>query len=201
MKKRLFFPWVLALGVLFLTGCAVAPSQAADGSGWSEDWITLGPVLGVEPPEHGLTLLDNNTALTANDMYYAAWTIGEAEDYTNADGDEVSLYEAQLDVLVYGCADAEHARAAVEDWQARQDEAYTGVSRREETHNGQSYSLASYACGSETNPYSRGVSAFAVCGKYAVSLELNCRDVFAGDEAEILADFLNGCHYGAGIPD
>ncbi len=201
MKSKLFRASVLTLCALALTGCSVAPSQAADGSDWSEDWITLGPVLGVEPPGHELVLLDNNTALTADDMYYAAWTIGAPSDYTNADGQEVALYEAQLDLLVCGYVDAEHAREAVEEWQARQDEIYSGVTRREEDHNGQSYTVSAYTCGSETNPYSRGVSAFGVCGNYAVSAELNCRDVFDGDEAEILADFLDGCHYGAGIPE
>jgi len=201
MKNKLFHASMLALCVLVLAGCSVAPSQAADGSSWSEEWITLGPVLGVEPPEHDLVLLDNNAALTADDMYYAAWTIGSPSDYTNADGQEVELYEAQLDVLVCGYADAEHAREAVEEWQARQDEVYSDAVRREETHNGQAYTVAAYTCGSETNPYSRGVSAFGVCGNYAVSAELNCRDAFDGDEAEILADFLDGCHYGAGIPE
>ncbi len=201
MKNKWSCMLILALCLCALTGCSVAPSQAADGSGWSEDWITLGPVLGVEPPEHELVLLDNNTALTANDMYYAAWTIGSPSAYTNADEEEIDLYEAQLDVLVYGCADAEHARAAVEEWQARQDALYTAVSRQEAVHNGQSYIIAAYECGSETNPYSRGVSAFGVCGKYAVSMELNCREIFSGDEAEIMADFLDGCHYGTGIPD
>lgn len=197
--KRGWVCALLTLCLMTLAGCSVAPSQAADGSGWNEEWITLGPVLGVEPPEHNLVLLDNNTALTASDLYYAAWAVGEPEAYTNANGEEIDLYEAQLDVLVYGCGDAEHAQAAVEDWKARQDQVYTSVSRREETHNGQSYTAASYACGSETNPYSRGVSAFGVCGKYAVSMELNCRDVFIGDETEILSGFLDGCHYGAGV--
>ena len=74
MKNRVTA--ALALVLLCLTGCAVAPSQTSDGGSWSEDWVTLGPVLGVEPQEHGLVLLDNNTALTASDLYYAAWTIG-----------------------------------------------------------------------------------------------------------------------------
>lgn len=201
MKKRACRVFALALWTLVLTACSVAPSQAADGGSWSEDWITLGPVLGVEPPEHDMVLLDNNTALTANDMYYAAWTIGEAEDYTNADGGAVDLYDAQMDVLVCGCEDAERAQDTIADWKSRQDGIYTEINRREETHNGQSYTIAAYTCGSETNPYSRGISAFSVCGKYAVSVELNCRAGFAGDEAEILADFLDGCHYGANAAD
>jgi len=201
MKKALFRGPVLALLILTLAGCSAAPSQAADGSAWSEDWVTLGPVLGVEPPGHELTLLDNNTALTADDMYYAAWTAGEPSDYTNAEGQETALYEAQLDVLVCGYVDQEHAQAAVEEWQDRQDGVYTGIVRWEEIHNDQRYAVASYTCGSDTNPYSRGISAFAVCGDYAVSAELNCREIFGGDEAEILADFLDGCHYGAGIAE
>ncbi len=201
MRKKRIGIWVSALCILTLAGCSAAPSQAADGSGWREEWITLGPVLGVEPPEDGLTLLDNNTALTADDLYYAAWTIGDAEPYTNADGEAVELYEAQLDVLAYGCADEAHARAAAEEWQARQDEVYTNINRREERHNGQDYTAASYECGSERNPYRRGASAFGVCGKYAVSFELNCREDFDGDPAEILGRVLDGCHYGAGISD
>lgn len=201
MKSRLLCAAILTLCLMGLTGCSVAPSQAADGSGWSEDWVTLGPVLGVEPPAHELVLLDNNTALTANDLYYAAWTIGESEPYTNADGEEVQLYDAQLDVLVYGCADSDHAQTAVEEWKARQEDLYASITRQEETHNGQNYTVAAYECSSETNPYSRGVSAFAVCGKYAISMELNCQEGFAGEEGDILADFLEGCRYGAGIFD
>lgn len=199
MKKKALSVLVLTLVLSMLAGCAVAPSEAADGGSWSEEWITLGPVLGVEPPKHGLVLLDNNTALTANDLYYAAWTIGDTEPYTNADGEEVSLYDAQLDILAYGCTDAEHALETVEDWKSRQDRTYTGIDRQEASHNGQDYTIASYKCVSETNPYSRGVSAFGVCGKYAVSMELNCRDSFGRDEVEILSDFLDGCHYGADI--
>lgn len=200
MKKRLFCA-AAALLALLLSACSVAPSRTADGQSWSEDWVTLGPVLGVEPQEHGLTLLDNNTALTASDMYYAVWTIGEPTPYTNADGDEVDLYPARLDVLVYGCADGEHARAAVEEWTGRQDELYAVAGREDAAYNGQDYLITTYACGSDTNPYSRGVSAFGVCGKYAVSMEFNCLDSFDGDVAEILADFLSGCHYGDGVPD
>ncbi len=184
---------------LTLSGCAkqAAPALAADGADWDEGWITLGDVLGVEEPGHGLSLRDNNEALSAAGMYLASWTIGDGEPYTNEDGDEVVLYPVRLDVLVYGCKDEAAAREALEEWGGRQAEIYDVHTSAEQTFNGQSYAVSTYTCTSESNPYSRGISAFGVYGSYAVSAELNCRDSFSGDEGAILADFLNGCHYAA----
>ncbi len=183
---------------LLLPGCGTAaPERAADGAAWDADWVTLGNVLGVAEPGHELALRDNNAALSASDLYLASWTIGEGAPYVNEDGDEVSLYPARMDVLVYGCKDAEAARQTLAEWSARQAQTYAVSATAEQTVNGQDYSVSSYDCQSETNPYSRGVSAFGVYGSYAVSFELNCLDGFAGDEAQILQDFLNACHYAA----
>lgn len=183
---------------LLLSGCArSAPDKAADGTAWDENWTTLGGVLGVEEPGHELTLQDNKDALSVTDMYLASWTIGEGAPYVNEDGDEVVLYPARLDVLVYGRKDADAAQQAVADWTARQAETYDVTASQKQTCNGQNYTVSAYTCKSETNPYSRGVSAFGVYKDYAVSAELNCLDSFTGDEAAILTDFLDGCHYAA----
>jgi len=195
MKKLMVC--LLAL-CLTLAGCSrPAPAKAADGTDWDESWTTLGGVLGAEEPGNGLVLRDNNEALSVSDMYLASWTVGEGSPYTNEDGDEVVLYPARLDMLVYGRGDEAAAREAVEDWTARQTEIYDVAGTEEQTHNGQDYAVSVYTCKSETNPYSRGVSAFGVYGSYAVSAELNCTDSFAGDEAAILSEFLDGCHYAA----
>ena len=183
---------------LLLTSCTkTTPEQAADGTAWNESWTTLGGVLGVEEPGHDLTLQDNKDALSITDMYLASWTIGEGEPYTNEDGDEVVLYPARLDVLVYGCKDADAAQQALEDWTARQAETYDVTDSGQQTCNGQDYVVSVYACKSDSNPYARGVSAFGTCQDYAVSMELNCLDSFTEDERTILTDFLNGCHYAA----
>ena len=101
----------LLLLCLLLSGCARSvPEKAADGTAWGENWTTLGGVLGVEEPGHDLELRDNNEALSVTDMYLASWTIGEGSPYTNEDGDEVTLYPARLDVLVYGRRDADAAQ-------------------------------------------------------------------------------------------
>lgn len=195
MKR--FTVCLLAL-CLLLSGCAEStPEKAADGAAWDESWTTLGGVLGAEEPGHELTLQDNKDALSIADMYLASWTIGEGAPYTNEDGDEVVLYPARLDVLVYGRKDSAAAQQAVEDWTARQAETYDVAASRKQTCSGQDYTVSTYTCKSETNPYSRGVSAFGVYSDYAISAELNCLDSFTKDEAAILTDFLEGCHYAA----
>lgn len=188
----------MAVLCLLLTGCAQsAPEQAADGAVWNEDWTTIGGVLGVEEPGNDLVLQDNKDALSVTDMYLASWTIGEGSPYTNEDGDEVTLYPARLDVLVYGRKDADAAQQVLDEWTARQAETYDVAGSEDQTCSGQDYTVSTYTCKSETNPYSRGVSAFGVYQDYAISAELNCLDSFTEDETEILTDFLNACHYAA----
>ncbi len=151
----------------------------------------------MEEPGNGLELRDNNEALSVTDMYLASWTIGEGEPFVNEDGDEVILYPARLDVLVYGRKDADAARQAVADWTARQAETYEVSGTSEETCNGQPFTVSIYLCKSETNPYDQGISAFGVYKDYAISVELNCVDSFTGDAITIMSDFLNSCHYAA----
>ena len=196
--KKLLAILALAFGLTAMCGCAKYPSQAADGSPWDRNWTMLGAVLGVEEPGNGLVLLDNNTALAADDTYLATWASGEAIPYVNADGDDTVLYDAQIYLLLMGCRDQENAQKNVDSWTARTGETYAVTDTRTETFNGQEYTVLTYTCGSDTNPYSRGVSAFAVFQNYAVSVELNCLKEYTGDEAAILTAFLTGCHYSAG---
>ena len=186
---------LLITGLLGLSGCSQYPDQADDGTPWDPNWTMLGSVLGAEEPGNGFSLLDNYSVLTGEDIYYAAWVAGEPTDYTNEDGEDVEVYDAQLYLLAAGCADDTHAQQNQEDWIARQQETYTVTKTWDESRNGQDYTLLSYECGSETNPYSRGVSAFTVCGTYAISAELACQADFTGQEQEILLQFLDGCHY------
>lgn len=186
---------LLLAGALGLSGCSRYPKEAADGTPWDPNWTMLGSVLGAEEPGNGFSLLDNYSVLTGEDIYYAAWAAGEPVAYTNEDGDEVELYDAQLYLLAAGCADENYAQQNQAEWIARQQETYTVAETWSETRNGQEYTLLSYTCGSETNPYSRGISAFTVYGTYAISAELACREEFTGQEREILLQFLDGCHY------
>lgn len=195
MKRWKYAAALLMTALLMLSGCGQYPEQAADGTPWDPNWTMLGSVLGAEEPGNGFSLLDNYSVLTGEDIYYATWAAGEPTDYTNEDGEDVQVYDAQIYLLAAGYADEAQAQQNQEEWIARQQETYTVTDSWSETRNGQEYTLLAYECGSETNPYHRGVSAFTVYGPYAVSAELACRESFTGQEREILLQFLDGCHY------
>ena len=178
MKRWKYAAALLMTGLLMLSGCGQYPEQAADGTPWDPNWTMLGSVLGAEEPGNGFSLLDNYSVLTGEDIYYAAWAAGEPTDYTNEDGEDVQVYDAQIYLLAAGYADEAQAQQNQEEWIARQQETYTVTDSWSETRNGQEYTLLAYECGSETNPYHRGVSAFTVYGTYAVSAELACRESF-----------------------
>lgn len=186
---------LLLAGLLGLSGCSQYPEQAADGTPWDSIWTMLGSVLGAEEPGNGFSLLDNYSVLTGEDIYYAAWVAGDSSAYTNEDNEEVEVYDAQLYLLAAGCADASYAQQNLDEWISKEQETYTVTETWNETRNGQEYTLLAYECGSNTNPYSRGISAFTVYGTYAISAELACQEDFTGQERDILFQFLDGCHY------
>ena len=80
---------------------------------------------------------------------------------------------------------------------AREEATYAVPERPEATYNGRDYRLLLYDCGTDTNPYSRGASAFGAFGNYAVIAEVTATDAWDGDEAAALASFLEGCHFSA----
>ncbi len=189
------FALLLAALCLGLSGCAQPiPARAADGALWSDDWISVGNVLGVDTPA-GLEPRENSDVLAANGMYYATWSMGESRPYTNEDGDEAELYDAQIYLLLAGYNAAEKAEAAAAEWLEMAGEQYSVEETASDTYNGQAFTVITYTFQSETNPYARGVSAFGVYRNYAVSVELSCCDGFSGDAGAVLADFLENCHY------
>ena len=198
----LLFPFALILALIAagsLVDFSQYPSAAADGAAWDKNWEMMAKVVGIEAPGGGLTLLTNNSVLAGEDTYYASWTVGEPAPYTNADGDEVDLYPAQLYVLLYGCADQAAAESACADFLAREQETYTVQDQRTEEHNAQRYTVLDYTGGSAGNPYGRGSSAFAVRGSYVLVAELLAQDSFDGDVSRMLSAFLDGVHYSADL--
>lgn len=194
--KRTAVCLLIAALCLGLAGCAALPTpeKAADGAAWSEEWITVGGVVGVDTPD-GMTPRENNEALTANGMHYATWSMGAGEPYTNADGEEATLYDAQLYLLLGGCKSEEEAQDTMAQWQEMAQAKYIVGETVEAAHNGQEFSLITYAFDGETNPYARGASAFGVYRNYAISVEFTYREGFDGDAEKLLAQFLDNCHY------
>lgn len=178
-----------------LTACgARMPTAAVDGTPWSENWITLGQTLGVEEPGHDLTLRDNKAA---RNMYYNAWSIGEARPYTDSSGEETDVYDAQLVLLLMDAGTAEEAQMNVDEWLNLAADNYTITDTAQKTFNGQEFSVVTYTFPSETSAYAHGVSAFTTFDHWAISAEFACQDAFEKDALEIISDFLDHCHYAA----
>ena len=196
LRRSVCLGLAVICGSLLLGGCGENyPDKAADGTAWDTEWTMLGSVLGVEEPDNGLTLSENPVVLTGSDTYYATWTLGEPTAYTNAEGDDTDLYEAELYVLVLGHDEEEECSATLDEWLALEEETYQIDSTEEVTCNGCTYTLLSYTVTSDSNPYSRGITAFGQYKTYAVTAEFTCTAGFSGDEREMLVNFLKQCHY------
>lgn len=194
--KKWVIPGILAL-LLLMTGCGrQLPSQAADGSPWDENWTTMGSVLGIETPE-GWILRRNEDVLTANGMFYATWSSGEASTYLNKEEQEIEFYDGQIHLLLAEYDTPETAEENVQQWMAMAAERYVISESFSESCNGQEYAMACYTFKPDTNPYSGGVCAVGTFGRYAVNVELSWGDGLEGDPLEILRDFLEHCHYAA----
>lgn len=191
---------ILLAGVLCLglAGCAAgrAPEKTVDGVPWDESWVTVGSVIGVDAPE-GMDPRENSEALAANGMYYATWSIGEGEPYTNEDGGQATLYDAQVYLLLSKGRSAVEAEGTLDQWRDMALLQYEISSSVEETHGAVDFTVVTYAFASEDNPYARGASAFGVYQDCAISVELTCREDFDGDAAQLLAGFLDSCRYAA----
>ena len=182
------------LAVLLLTGCAARTGPTNEELGWDKDWVRVGALLGVEPVD-GFTLSENIDAMGVYGLYYATWTAGEARDYTNADGEESRLYDAQIYVLLQQSKSADEARAALKDWIGLEQENYEAGETLTETYAGQEFDLFPLLQAGEDNPYTHGAAAFAARDNWAISVELLCQDSFEGDAQTCLIKFLSGFHY------
>lgn len=181
---------------LCLTGCIAPPppAQAEDGTEWSEDWVTVGGIVGIDTPD-GLDPRENNEALAVNGMYYATWSAGEAVPYVNEDGDDAQLYDAQIYLLLAGYSEAERAEETAAQWLELAQDQYAVETAETMTCSGRDFTVITYTYSSDANPYDRGASAFGVYRNYAISVELSCQDSFEGDPLETLTGFLERCHY------
>lgn len=196
MKANYFF-YILCI-TLLLTGCSSLSGQSKEmqENTWEDSgYAEIGGILTVQRGHDELVLRDNMDALTADGLYYAAWTMGDAKDYENSEGETVDLYDAQLYLLLGEFPDKTEAGHNRDKWLDAARTNYEVLDEEEVTCNGQAYTLLTYNCVSKENPYARGVSAFGAFGENAVCAELTCQDNFEEDLRTILTDFLNNCTY------
>lgn len=177
---------------LLISSCSsqTLPETAADGTPWSEDWTSLGTVLGVEPME-GWTAQRNEDILAAEGMFFATWSYGEPTQ--NSDGDTV--YSAQIFLVVSECESAQAVETCLADWQALVGEHYLTEEPQTIDSASGSYTLIPYRFPDATGNFTKGISALGSFGNYAINAELSCRDDFPLDIRETLTVFLENLHY------
>lgn len=173
---------------------SVPQTQASDTI--NEDGsINVGNYIIVNDPGDDFTLLQNTQIEGADAFYYAAWGLGEHEPYTDSEGNETELYDAQLNILCMECSSTSESTAIKYSWIEGGKNSYDEQSQEDVTYNNQSYTVLTYNCDSENNPYARGITAYAAVGNNAVCVEFTCSEEFQRDLPAILEGFLNGCHY------
>ncbi len=192
MKKALCLG-LLAL-FLLLSGCG--KQQEDRHPEWDEDWTRFDDLMAIEAPEN-FRPGEMNDALAVNAIWYAVWNGGtDPHMITNAEGKEAAVYDAQIFLVLKGFGSEEEAKANLADWIEREAQSYETGEFRSISAAGQVFSVRPLLSAKAENPYARGAAAFAVRGRLAISAELLCAEGFEGDPDEILAQFLNGIHYG-----
>ena len=172
--------------------------EGAQEDTWVDSgFLKVGHSLVIQNTDNRLSLLDSKDVLSANGLYYAAWTIGSPEPYENSEGTVVDLYDAQIYLVLGEHKNSGEADKDMTKWLDAAKGNYEVLTEEEISCNGQVYCLLTYNCVNEDNPYERGVSAFAVCDSTAVCIELTCREGFEEDLRTILIPFLDNCTYGS----
>ena len=191
MKKK----WMLFLLALCvsLTACASAPPErTADGLQWGSDWTTVGNLLGVEPKE-GWTLSRSEDMLAASGTYYAAFIQGAPTTYENEEGQEVTVYDAEIHlVLMLSGDDAEKTAG---QWRELVAERYPDAEQSTAECTGKTVTISSYPFPAGNGPATLGASASLVHGGAALEVDVITLAEHPEKPAQVLADFLSRCHF------
>ena len=188
MKGKVF-TLILVLSLL-MAGCGSHEPQ----TNWEENWTVIAPFLAAEPME-GFAFGESDDILGISGVYYAAWTNGEERSFTNAEGEDTVIFDAQIYVVALECRTEEEAQQNIAAWKAREKQNYQVSEELGITINNRNYTMLTMTSGNEGNPYGFGAAAFTVSGTNAICVELVCSDSFAGNPQVALEAFLNGLHF------
>ena len=196
LKKIKYLFYTLCIS-LTLTGCSRLPSipEESENTWENSGYITVGNTLTIQNTNDRLSLINNMDALSADGLYYASWAAGSPEAIQNSNGDTINVYDAQLYLLLGEFPDGQSAQDAMDQWLAAGKTNYEVLSEEEITCNGQSYSLITYNCIHDNNPYDCGISAFGIYHNSAVCIELTCRENDRENLKTTMNEFLNNCNY------
>ena len=195
MKPKYFILYLCI--TLILSGCSPSPGKQEKEPAAHVENLSVGHRLAIQNIDKRLLLIDNNSALAADGLYYASWGMGEAAPYENSDGDTADLYDASLYLLLGESKDPVSAQNNMDTWLNAAKDSYEILEEKEITCGNHAYTALTYNCANEENPYARGMSAFGVVGSDALCVELTCQESFGEDLVALLTEFLGNCTYSA----
>lgn len=178
-----------ALLCLALAGCVedIGPAKPGDGP------LLVGDFVEVEAPA-GFAPMEYNDVLAADGIYYATWSLGEARPFTNEDGGDAEIFDAQIYLLLSEKTSPENARAEADELLELAKSRYQVDSITEETYDGQRYTILTYRYASDTNPYATGAAAYGVRGSHVLNVEVSALEG-GEDPLTPLGDILYKCRY------
>ncbi len=188
MKRKLIS--LIIVISLMLCGCGSEANQ----TNWDESWTVIAPFLAAEPME-GFAFGESDDIFGISGVYYAAWTNGDARSFTNSEGEDTVIFDAQIYVVAQECRTEEEAQQNISAWKAREKQNYQASEEFGITVNDRDYIMMNMVSGNEGNPYGSGTAAFTASGTNAICVELVCSDTFAGDPRSLMEEFLGGLHF------
>lgn len=191
MKIKQFL--LIGLIIILITGCVYVFSSNKTGSGEDVDNLTVGHSLEINDIDDSFKLIDNNSILAADGLYYVSWGIGETNLYGEGD-DAAELYDATLYLILGESKSNESARDNMNSWYDAALSNYDVLEEEAVTINGQEYAVITYNYLSGSF-YTHGVSAFGTFENNAVCIELTGCEKFNEDLKTILTGFLGNCSY------
>ena len=194
-EHNTFFKCILfsLAAALMLCGCAPSSPKQEKAPAAHVESLSVGHRLKIQNIDSRLLLVDNNSVLAADGLFYASWGMGKATPYKNSDGETADLYDASLYLLLGESKDPASAQNNMDTWLNAAKDNYEITEEQEITCGGQAYTILTYQCAGEDNPYARGMSALGTAGSDALCIELTCREGFEEDLSSLLTTFLEGC--------
>ncbi len=157
--------------------------------------LAVGDVMTIDDLGGNAKLLDIQDSLTSRGLYYAAWGIGNAEDYANDEGTTIQLYDAQLYTIISTCTQDYEALDTCANWESTAKKSYTITDESKLDYNGITFDMLSYTYPEDSkNPCDYGMSIYGADGTTAICVEISCRNQWDGDGEDLIKDFLDHCH-------
>ena len=197
MKIKPFF--FLSCLLLLLTGCSSGAPVEKEMAPGDSAYTAIGSRLEIQNLDSAFTLRENMDTLSADGLYYASWSMGNAVPYVNSEGENGELYDAQLHLLLGEVQEPEKAREIRDTWLEAAKTNYIVTNEELITCNEQAYTLLTYDSIGSDSPHDHGLSAFGAFYDNAVCVELTWLEEYAEESSwdfkTVLLDFLNCCSY------